>query len=68
MYLVFSRVGGPAIEGIHGRYFLPLLPLLLAFTLPYKKNFIKIKESFLIKLVLGITLLGLVSTLMAIQQ
>jgi uncharacterized membrane protein len=68
MYLTFSPVGSSVVEGIHGRYFLPLLPLLLAFTLPYKKAFIKINEYFVVKLVLVIALLGLLSTVMTIQQ
>ena len=68
MYLTFTPVGSSVVEGIHGRYFLPLLPLLLAFTLPCKKAFIKINEYFVVKLVLGIAFVGLLSSVMTIQQ
>jgi hypothetical protein len=30
LYLGWTQVGGPVIEGVQGRYFLPILPLLLA--------------------------------------
>ena len=31
MYLVWTRPGAPLVEGVHGRYFLPLvIPALLA--------------------------------------
>lgn len=40
-YLTWTAVGAPVIDGVQGRYFLPIAPLLLILTLPFPARFAK---------------------------
>lgn len=67
LYLSFTRVGYDRVEGLQGRYFLPLLPLLgIILHLGMPRVFLKISERLANRIVYPSILLGLISAVIAI--
>jgi uncharacterized membrane protein len=67
LYIAFTRVGYDHVEGLQGRYFLPLLPLvgiLLHVLMP--ELFLKISHSQITTIAYGGILIGLVSALVVL--
>lgn len=65
IYSAASGVASPVITGLSGRYFLPLLPLLVAIPLSLKRRFVKNRLATMIPIVL-ITLFGLVDLVLSV--
>lgn len=68
MYFTFSTVGSNVIDGLHGRYFIPLLPLLVAVAALYKKSFLKLSNTAIASIVIAITLYALINTYLALGK
>lgn len=63
LYLSFTRVGYDHVEGLQGRYFLALLPLLgIILHTAMPKLFLKISDGFMDMLAYPAIMIGLVST------
>lgn len=68
LYLSFTRVGFDRVEGLQGRYFLPLLPLLgIILHLGMPHVFLKLSERLAKVIVYPSILLGLVFAIIAIS-
>lgn len=68
LYLSFTRVGYPQVEGLQGRYFLALLPLLgIMLHTAMPRLFLKISDGFMNAIVLPIIVLGLTFATIAIR-
>ena len=66
MYLWWTPVESPAIEGVQGRYFLPIFPFILFLTIEF---FLKIGKCKLKKIVVfGLVLLILASTISIVYR
>lgn len=66
LYVTFTKVGNARVEGVQGRYLLPLLPLLLGFRAVAKKPLLPKLSMYIPVLTTGITLTGLLITLLVI--
>jgi uncharacterized membrane protein len=68
LYLSFTQVGYPQVEGLQGRYFLPLLPLLgVIVHIAMPKLFLKISDIFMSLVLYPILIFSLILTTMVIH-
>lgn len=65
LYLAFTEVGSPEVSGVSGRYFLPLLPLMLTIPFTSQPKFKIERLSFSLLILVSITV-GLVSTVFSL--
>jgi uncharacterized membrane protein len=64
-YLGNTQVGASNVFGVYGRYFLPLLPVLLVAALTSKAT-LKVERLTVVGTTIAVILLGLVGTFMSI--
>ncbi len=66
LYLAFTRVGYHTVEGLQGRYFLPLAPLAVALRASASKPLLKLPTRYTAGLIAIVLLIGIISALITI--